>query len=472
MRNVIRQDSRLLFLSTYPALANNIVYWRIFQLLIFGFRDKNTGLPLITYKTLAQIEHGYVKGYNQAYNKNYEGLTLLQRFQREVMTPNTFSWIEADYTQHQARNALVTFTSEVEQVIQEEIDLIYKPDYLNNNLVYMVSGLKYNKKIAKEQRLELQQNINMINGRMATIEQTPLLNYLNNKISVTQLSNIIAPNTVKAALAISTIEDKVKRNLQASYLGAIIEDPKPMYQPSINGNTVRIFPANVSILGLKKSIKNILCKGLVELDLASSQLAIVSETWNIPKVKDYLNGGNKIWLDLCNTLEIEYESENKKVLKEALYSLVFGMTKKNLLLHIESAFGKQAANRWLAHPIINTLLVTREKKMAAILNAGKLITFYNKEVLITGKTKAQKQECLRSALAQEAQTIEFYLMQPILDLALTTNDFSIVLFQHDGCSIKFNNKGRQDRWLNRIINSVQQRADSLSIPTHLELEIL
>jgi len=472
MKSIITRDFRNLILSTYPALSNNTVYWRLIQVLMFGLKDKDTGLPLLSYIGLAIIEHGFYRGYNIAYQKNYKGLTLLLDFQSKVMTPETFSWTDADFTEHRARSAIVIFTPEIEERIQIELDLVLSPNYLNNDLVYMISGLKYNKKTAKQMHNQLQEQVNMNNDRTATIEQKPLLDYLNNKISVAQLSNIIRPNIAQAVLAIATIEDSLKRNHQAAHLAAILEDPKPLYQPSINGNTVRIFPANMSILGLKREIKKILCKGLYEFDLASSQLAIVSQTWDIPYIKDYLNNGNKIWLDLCVRLNIEYNSDNKDVLKQALYSLIFGMSKRNLLLNISAAFGKVATSRWITDPVISLLFLHREKRMKEILEAGKLITLYGKEVLITGKTKQLKQECLRSALAQEAQSVEFYLMQPILDLALTTNEFSIVLFQHDGCSIKFNDKSKQQRWINRIITSVQQRADSLSIPTHLEMEIL
>ena len=63
-------------------------------------------------------------------------------------------------------------------------------------------------------------------------------------------------------------------------------------------------------------------------------------------------------------------------------------------------------------------------------------------------------------------------MQPILDLALTTTDFVMTAFQHDGASIKFTNITKQDSWINRICTSVKQRADSLNIPTQLEIEYL
>ena len=469
MKTYITKEFRQLLLDTYPGLANNKSYWHLMRILLFGIR--NEGRPLLAYKMLSHCYHydNYFKGFNQSYNHNFNALAFLQAFKNDVM--NDFNWTESDHIKHKARTALITFTPEVQAALEVEIYLILN-DYNKEDKVHIITGISYNKKEVKKQQQSFLNDINSLNNTQATVEQKPLLNYLNNKVSELQLKNIIEPNLFECAVAMNGIEDTTKRQIQLSHLCAISEYFKALYQPSSEGRTVRIFPANDSVLCINKEYKKILLKGCTEVDLASSQLAIVSETWNIPFIKDYLNSGNKIWLDLCATLEIDYDASNKKVLKEALYSLVFGMTPCNLVKLITEAFGDEAALKWVLHPVISTLLKCRQIRMNDILSAGKLITFYGKEVLITGKTKADRNDCLRSALAQEAQAIEYYLLQPVYELAETTQDFYIILWQHDGCTLKFTNKSKQQRWMDRICQAVKNRANSLSIPTQLEIEIL
>jgi hypothetical protein len=472
MRRLVSKDFRDLVLKTYPNLCNNKVYWEMMKLLMFGLIDPDTGLKIINYSKLAFIELGYKKGFSKSINRNYTALDFLLEFQKEVMDSNNFNWTHYSFETHQCRLAIVEFTIEIKEALEKEIYSTLNKEYDIKKLVYFVSGNKYNKNTEKQQRDKLKEEVDMINDRLATEEQLPLLNYLNN-LPILSFSKVInEDNKYLAALEIAKIEDKIKREFQINLLASIIEDPKPLYQPSIKGNTVRIFPYNPSILMLKKQVRKALCKGWVEFDLASSQLAIVAETWHIQSIKDYLKSGNKIWLDLVNTLNVEYNDDNKKVLKEALYSIIFGKTKKNLVLLIQSHFGTNGAKLWLTHPIINTLLAARDNKINQITKQGKLTTIFNKEVLIVGKTKADKAACIRSALAQEAQAVEFYLMQPILDLALTTTDFVMTAFQHDGASIKFTDVTKQANWINRICTNVKQRADSLNIPTQLEIEYL
>jgi hypothetical protein len=469
MKTYITKEFIQLLLDTYPGLANNKSYWHLMRVLLFGIR--NEGRPLLAYRMLSHCYHydSYCKGFNQSYNHNFNALAFLQAFKKDVM--NDFNWTESDHIKHKARTALITFTPEVQAALEAEIYLILN-DSSSEDKVHIITGVSYNKKDVKKQQQTFLNDINTLNSLNATAEQKPLLDYLNNKVSELQLKNIIEPNLFDCAIAMNNIEDSLKRQIQLSGLCAISEYFKAFYQPSAESKTVRIFPANMSILCINKEYKKILLNGCTEVDLASSQLAIVSETWNIPFIKDYLNSGNKIWLDLCAALEIDYDAPNKKVLKEALYSLVFGMTLPNLQKSIKAAFGESAVSKWEYHPVIQSLLMARTIRMNEILTAGKLTTIYGKEVLITGKTKADKADSLRSALAQEAQAVEYYLMQPVYEIAKTTDDFVIILWQHDGCTIKFNDKSKQQRWMDRICLAVKNRADSLSIPTQLEIEIL
>ena len=230
------------------------------------------------------------------------------------------------------------------------------------------------------------------------------------------------------------IEKKTSRDHQFNILCAIQEDFKPLYQPSKNGNTVRIFALNDSMLSLKKSIKKVLCKGWFEFDLASAQLAIVSQTWNIPFIRDYLNSGNKIWKDLCSHLNLPYTEDIKADLKVALYALVYGKTVTKLQQLIKETIGEEYVDLWLTHPVIKAILAARKIKIEQLLKDRQLTTIFGKTIKITGKDRTEINAKIRSALAEESQAVEYYLILPVLELAQSTKDFVITLVQADGFS--------------------------------------
>ena len=74
----------------------------------------------------------------------------------------------------------------------------------------------------------------------------------------------------------------------------------------------------------------------------------------------------------------------------------------------------------------------------------------------------------RSALAQDAQAVELDLLLPVLGLAKRTNKFRILLWQHDGFTVKFTEAGKEERWHRRILKVVNEKAIELAIPTQLD----
>jgi hypothetical protein len=124
------------------------------------------------------------------------------------------------------------------------------------------------------------------------------------------------------------------------------------------------------------------------------------------------------------------------------------------------------------HHIIQALFKARSKRVSFIMSRGYIITAQGKQVFVSGKDKREKLNKIRSMLAEEAQSIEFWLLEPVIDLAKTTKNFIITLWQSDGFSVKFTDKSKEVRWTKRIQDVVLARANQLNVPTHLELEIL
>ena len=470
MRKLITQEYYNLIIREFPSAKENPAYFKLLCYLAFGRLNKKTGQVIIDYSRLARIQFGNKIGIKKVQQLNYRALTFLEEFQRDVMSEETFTWSDYDFDEHRAREAEVIWSDTMIKAIEDE-NLYRASTTKLNGLVYIDSGKKYSQasiKLARDMDLQMAQQ----QQRIATDEQKPLLEYMHS-LNIKHFSNIVNPSNLMAAFAeILKIEKKTSRDHQFNILCAIQEDLKPLYQPSKNGNTVRIFALNDSMLSLKKSIKKVLCKGWFEFDLASAQLAIVSQTWNIPFIRDYLNSGNKIWKDLCSHLNLPYTEDIKADLKVALYALVYGKTVTKLQQLIKETIGEEYVDLWLTHPVIKAILAARKIKIEQLLKDRQLTTIFGKTIKITGKDRTEINAKIRSALAEESQAVEYYLILPVLELAQSTKDFVITLVQADGFSCSFTNKTKQQRWIDRILQSVQLRADSLSIPTHLELEIL
>jgi hypothetical protein len=466
VKKLVTQEFRQIIKNEFPGLSNNQSYWKLLRRLMFGRTDE--GMPIIDAVNLAITEHGCDYGTDIINLRNYTALDFLKAFQQDVMSKHTFKWSGWSFTEHKARTAYVVFSTTFQAALDKEKAIQH---LTLKDLVYMDTGRKFSLALMKIER-DLERETAIRNSFGSTPEQQVLTNYLH-KLSNNHFSKILSDNLLDTYKEATNIHVKTKRDYQLSLLSSIQENLIPLYQHSKKGNTARVFAFNESILLLSKPLRHALCKGWCEFDLASAQLAIISQCWDIPFIRNYLNSGNKVWKDLAIHMGLDpLDVDIKGTLKDLLYSLVFGKTQKNLEKVVAALIGPEYVQLWLSHPVISTLLCAREVRMKQIKMVKSITTVYGKEVFITETTKAKINAQVRSALAQEAQALEFWLMQPVIDLALTTDDFVITLWQHDGCSIKFTDQSKQQRWINRILKVVEDRAKSINIPTHLEFQFL
>ena len=309
---------------------------------------------------------------------------------------------------------------------------------------------------------------------------------------VNSFTKVIEANLNETILQAFNIEDPDLSRLQMEILATIRDTLKPFYKGSDKGNTVRLFAFNYSIPMLTKELRKTLTKGWVEFDLASCQLAIAAKMWEIEEIQEFLRSGESIWISLLNHfgfdgLDMKRNDPKryqliKKHLKDSLYSLMYGMTRQNLIDDLTEdleRFGIENGGKiYMTHPLVKILYEARELRMKEINDADSVETIFGKVIQIKGSKLSNgapddlRKGCIRRVMAEQAQAIELYLMLPVLDLAKKTKDFSITLFQHDGCSINFANKSKKKKWFNRILEAVKARADELGILTFLEYEEL
>jgi hypothetical protein len=476
MRETVSLEFRNLIKANFPGLGKNIHYWKFMRCLIFGKKDE--GRPIISQRCVAKAEDKLDIYEN---SNNYNASKFLLKFQAEVMSEETFSWSNWSFKDGEARVAMVEFPQEVKDAIESET---YK--IMSETRVYFDTGNKFSDKLQKISR-ELLRKEAYTYFNFSSPEAKELLEYMNN-VPVHSFSKVVAANLNDTWLEAFNIKDTKKRDVQVEILKTIKDKLQPMYQPSKKGNTVRIFPLEYSIPMLQKKLIKLLTKGWYEFDLASSQLAIVGKTWEIPEVQEFLQSNKKIWVELINhygfdanqlkqTDKEKYE-DIKSVLKDALYSLVYGMCKTNLIAFLNEGllpFGiKDAGKKFFKHYLIQALFKARERKITELNNCDSTETIFGKVIKIVGnkrndgKPNDVRSECIRSTMAQQAQAVELYLLLPVLELAKSTDDFVITLWQHDGFSINFTSEGRRDRWINKINKVVNDRAADLGIITKLE----
>jgi hypothetical protein len=209
---------------------------------------------------------------------------------------------------------------------------------------------------------------------------------------------------------------------------------------------------------LRRDIRKTLTQGWYEFDLANAQLAIVAKLWNIQPIQDFLSTKQSIWTELFKhfnrtslktTNDLKYQGI-KSVFKKALYSLIYGMPKGNLIKEINEGLKVYGISQGGKHFFINTLIqalyLAREAKFQEMNGLTEVSTIFNKTLQIdgnktsTGKPTQNRKDSIASHLSHQAQSVELYLLLPVVELASTTKDFHIVLWQHDGFSIHFNDK--------------------------------
>lgn len=478
MRSTVSTTFRNIIEEYYPGLNLKPTYWRFMRCLIFGPKDTMTGLSLIDGYHIAKANN-MVPAFR---NNNHVGKFFLEEFQKDVMTPKTFSWSGWNYENKQARIAIVTFPEEIITLITKELINTVK------DRVYFDTGLAVTRARTQAQR-EIMRIEAETYFEFALPEAKPLLHYMNN-LSTHSFSKVIDKNWDAAWSKVSQIEDFLSFSVQVEIMMTLRESVQPFYKPSQRGCTPRIFPCNYSIPMLRRDIRKTLTQGWYEFDLANAQLAIVAKLWNIQPIQDFLSTKQSIWTELFKhfnrtslktTNDLKYQGI-KSVFKKALYSLIYGMPKGNLIKEINEglkAYGiSQGRKHFFTNTLIQALYIAREAKFQEMNELEEVSTIFNKTLQIDGsktskgKPTQQRKDSIASILAHQAQALELYVLLPVVELASTTKDFHITLWQHDGFSIHFNDKSKVDRWIPRILKVVQDKIDEQGILTHLDWELL
>lgn len=446
--------------ETFPALGNNNADWQMMQYLLFGAaQDQSTKKRLLAHKIIAEIAG------HKGNTSNFKSGQFLERFRNTYFSPETLAWTPYLAATKCRQVEKLILPESLQRALADE----YARKHYETGRVYFATGLAFNKKAQRQDRRQTQSAANQWAPEAETKEAREILDYLNN-LPPHLFSRIVFLNHEAAEKVALSLENEHARKQQLDILKHIYEQPQPFYRPIRGGNTDRIFGVRAGITALKREVRNALIKGWHKADLKSSQLAINAMLWDVPEVTTFLQRRNtSIWDALYEHFELHGEEaiRAKPALKTALYATCYGMgvrkIGKNLTTDLAAVGIRKKGNLFLKHPLIKALLEGRRRAVSRIQADGGARTCF-------GKWLDTFELTIPQVLAQISQAIELKIMHAVFQVANTTSDFTITLFQHDGIAVHFTDKTKLTKWKKHMNRAAGQEAERAGVETFLEWE--
>lgn len=268
-------------------------------------------------------------------------------------------------------------------------------------------------------------------------------------------------------------KDATRRIIQAMH-----DDPTILYH-SVD-NSPRLFAAGNTLNHSPREIRTRFLSGDVFLDLQRCQLAIVSEIWDLPTIKHYLerlqHEGTSFWKDFIGGLNLEVSEAVKDAVKQALYSTLFGMGKRKIkngeksshggkVNGLKELLGEEAAGLFMNHWLIKMLLDTRAKVYDKIGEAGGADDAFNRWIPMSEDRKPHQIAC------EVVQSYEVRLMLSLLPTLLQHRDTVVIhSWLHDGMALSFTDPSKEEAIQQQMKADLEAEAWRLKIPTTLEIK--
>lgn len=443
--------------KTFRGLMRNADRWKFLEYLLFhAERDPRLGLIPIPQTLLAAIERKKAN--------HYKALSFLLRFQRDVMSPDTFQFGEGwDWQGHQCRMVTkLVWPPHYAEALQKEKEQGTKE-------VFFCGGDKWSQRKAREMLNRKRKEQEVQDGQWISASAKEVIEYMNNS-DARPFTAIVRKNYAAAVAAAKALPPN-ERQRELLILEDVRKDPKPYYGPSRSKKTPRIWArGRNSIPHFKRQIRKVLTRGWFEADLKSAQLAINAVLWGADRTRAFLEEDGDIWEMFYEYLDIPPDKKTKEVkgeLKKTLYAIWFDreahLVGPILTTSLKKREVETDGNAVYSMPFVPEMLEERERAKARINREGGVRD-------CNGRWIPMKQRDAASLMAEAAQVAEMELLLPVVRLAKTTNDFQITLYQHDGISILFRKDKKQ--WIDRIDGEVRKKAKEFGFPTGLDWEEL
>ncbi len=284
-------------------------------------------------------------------------------------------------------------------------------------------------------------------------------------------------NHVGEARGIAKLLPEPVRTQQLSLLREVELRPKPAYSPS--ERSTRIYSDGPSFLLMQADVRDCLIQDWVKLDLASCHLAVAATTWGdgLPLTHAFLEGKRlnsdqqSLWKTLADHMGIPLNVETKGAIKQAVYSLIYGMGEDSLnqFFEVELVEASGGFKHFIKQDFMAECWNQRRKELRNLQRAGYGIDAFGERILPPRYENATLN--WRSVLAVRAQSFELALLLPAYELAWKLpkgHGFQVMMHLHDGIAIVADRQSETGSLVKRITESVDQKAVELGIPTWLE----
>jgi hypothetical protein len=433
----------------FPVLKERPDYEAFFWYLSLGADfDKDTGKLLLCRNTIANLP-----GREPS---NFEAGKFLEGFRNDVLGDKNFLWHHwyKKLCRKVARLNLGEFDADLNAELQGHFD--------GCDRVYL-DGTKFT--IAKARRLRAAER-GIANSRPAFGAEALFIQQYLNSLPRNLFFKNFKRNYRKTLEFVTEKFEGTERQRELRILRHVECQPQPFYGATPKENTVRLF-SYAHIAQLRREVRKVFTQGWIEADLRCAQLAICARLWEVHSVLEFLYQNGNIWEYLYAHLRLprEFQQAAKPALKQAVYSVCYGMKQvriRSLLARnlVKNGVNREYAGGFLSIPFICDVLLAREEALQRVIGDGGARTCYGKTLQIAGDVQA------RDILAQLAQSWEMKLIYPAFALTANHPCCKIMLYQFDGFSAQFTR--RPTGWACRIKEAVDARAKEFGVPTWLE----
>ncbi len=466
----VSYEFRRLLGDHLPGLGHNPTYWRLTHYLLFGTRcDADSGKLLLSAQTCASLEDSQA----QLDARNYVAETLLTRYNRDVLRPSKQDLIWSDWSYMNERCRVVQslqWSEEVRQAVAAE----RRREWAASGRVYVADGTAWSRAKQAAQTDARRKAARQQISCAQCADAHDLLEYTSNQPSNTY-THLLRNYDMVYRMAEQYDAQRRPKNpdhpgrQQADVLNAVRDHPQPFY--SASEHTVRVFGIGETYLSLKKHLREALCHDWIDLDLQSSQLAIVARQWHLSDVQALLDTGVSVWQWLLTAMVISPDNTDAKgAVKKAVYSLVYGMGRRNVVSSLDAALGDGFGERFFGISLVDSIYQAREEQQARVWEAGGMRDCYGRWLPATSRAKGHSTP--RSVLAQAMQASEMQLLAPIIHAAREqtgNRGFRLTAWQHDGVSITARRESENEKWVKNLQASVGHRAEQFGYATSLEV---
>ena len=284
-------------------------------------------------------------------------------------------------------------------------------------------------------------------------------------------------HTEEAIQVTNSFDGKNARRIARQSISTIQDYPQPMYRLGKNEYGSRLFPYMQGLLTVNSAVRRVFTQDWPEFDLVASQLALIARYWEVDMLFALLESDESIWAVLLREMGIKTVDparfeEHKKPLKTATYSVAYGMGPKRLRKELNESVLAEVVDdpgaRFLALPLVRELLKVRKRELDRIIQQRGATDCFGNWIPLGPSPKGGPNH--RMILALCAQARELDLLQPVFYLAKEKGDFKIMIWQHDGFCVAFDDASKKERRIRQIVKAVNAKAEGLGIPTVLEVK--